>query len=52
LNLIVLVPCVEPKPEPVTVTVVPTAPDVTDRLVMLGAATTVNACRSWSHHQL
>ncbi len=38
LNLTVLVPCVEPKPEPVTVTEAPTAPDVIDRLVMLGAA--------------
>jgi hypothetical protein len=43
LNLIVLVPCVEPKFEPVTVTEVPTAPDVGEGAVMLGAATTVNA---------
>jgi hypothetical protein len=42
LNLIVLVPCVEPKFEPVTVTEVPTAPDVGEGEVMLGAATTVN----------
>jgi hypothetical protein len=43
LNLMVLVPCVEPKPVPVTVTEVPTAPEVGARFVMLGAATTVNA---------
>ena len=36
------VPCVEPKFAPVIVTDAPTAPDVGDRLVMLGAATTVN----------
>jgi hypothetical protein len=36
------VPCVEPKLVPVMVTAVPTAPEVTDSLVMLGAATTVN----------
>ncbi len=42
LNLTVLDPCVEPKFVPVTVTNAPTAPDVADRLVMLGAATTVN----------
>jgi hypothetical protein len=38
LNLIVLVPFVEPKFVPVTVTVAPTAPVVIDRLVMEGAA--------------
>ena len=42
LNLIVLAPCVEPKPVPVTVTDVPTAPVEGDKLVILGAATTVN----------
>jgi hypothetical protein len=41
LNLTVLDPCVEPKLVPVTVTAVPTAPEVGDRLVMLGADTTV-----------
>ncbi len=38
----VLVPWVEPKFVPVIVTDAPTAPDVGDRLVMLGADTTVN----------
>jgi hypothetical protein len=42
LNLTVLVPWVEPKPVPVIVTAAPTAPEVGDKLVMLGAATTVN----------
>src|SRR6202034_2087246 len=42
LNATVLVPCVEPKFVPVIVTDAPTAPDVGDTLVMLGAATTVN----------
>jgi len=37
LNLTVLVPCVDPKFSPVTVTDVPTAPDVGLRLKMLGA---------------
>src|SRR5438309_1555394 len=41
LNVTVPVPCELPKFEPVTVTVAPTAPDVTDKLVMLGAGTTV-----------
>src|ERR1700686_1829934 len=41
LKLPVLVPWVEPKFVPVTVTDTPTAPEVGDRLVMLGAATTV-----------
>jgi hypothetical protein len=39
----VTVPCVDPKFVPVIVTGVPTAPAVTDKLVMLGAGTTVNA---------
>jgi hypothetical protein len=42
LNATVLEPCVEPKFVPVIVTDAPTAPDVGDRLVMLGADTTVN----------
>ena len=42
LNCTVLEPWVEPKFVPVIVTDEPTAPDVGDRLVMLGAATTVN----------
>ena len=37
-----LVPCVDPKFAPVIVTEAPTARVVGDRLVMLGAATTVN----------
>ena len=41
LNFTVLVPCGEPKLAPVIVTDAPTTPDVGDRLVMLGAATTV-----------
>src|SRR5947209_6901292 len=41
LNLTVLDPCVDPKFEPAIVTDAATAPDVGDRLVMLGAATTV-----------
>src|SRR5580693_4411986 len=36
LNVTVLVPCVEPKFVPVTVTDTPTPPDVGDTLVMLG----------------
>jgi hypothetical protein len=43
LKVTVLVPCVEPKFTPVIVTDVPTAPNVGDKPVMLGAATTVNA---------
>jgi hypothetical protein len=42
LNFTVLVPCVDPKFVPVIVTGAPTSPDVGDKLVMLGAATTVN----------
>jgi hypothetical protein len=41
LNFTVLVPCVAPKFVPPTVTDVPTGPDVGDRLVIFGAATTV-----------
>jgi hypothetical protein len=41
LNLTVLLPCVEPKFDPAIVTAEPTAPDVGDRLVILGADTTV-----------
>jgi len=37
LNLTVLVPWVDPKFVPVIVTGVPTGPEVTERLVMLGA---------------
>jgi hypothetical protein len=42
LNFTVLVPCVVPKFVPVIVTGAPTAPVVGDKLVMVGAATTVN----------
>src|SRR5208282_5700516 len=42
LNFTVPVPWVEPKFVPVTVTAAPAAPEVGERLVMLGAATTVN----------
>jgi hypothetical protein len=41
LNFTVLVPCVVPKFAPVIVTDAPTAPVVGERLVMLGAGTTV-----------
>jgi len=41
LNVTVPVPCVELNPVPVIVTAVPTGPELTDRLVILGAATTV-----------
>jgi hypothetical protein len=41
LNLTVLLPWVDPKFVPVTVTGAPTAPEVGERLVMLGAETTV-----------
>lgn len=41
LNVTVPVPCELPKFDPVTVTAAPTAPVVIDRLVMLGAGTTV-----------
>ncbi len=41
LNFTVLVPWVEPKFVPVIVTAAPTAPEVGDKLVMLGSATTV-----------
>jgi hypothetical protein len=43
LKVTVLLPCVAPKFVPVIVTDVPTGPDVTDRLVMLGGTVTVNA---------
>jgi hypothetical protein len=42
LKVTVPVPCELPKFDPVTVTAVPTTPDVTDKVVMLGAAVTVN----------
>lgn len=41
LNASVPVPCGDPKFVPVIVTAVPTAPVLTDKLVMLGAGTTV-----------
>ena len=41
LNLTVLLPWVDPKLLPLTVTDMPTAPEVGDRLAMPGAATTV-----------
>ena len=41
LNVTVLVPCAAPKFVPVIVTEVPTTPEVTDKLLMLGAGTTV-----------
>ena len=41
LNLTVPLPCDDPKFVPVTVTAAPTAPVVIDRLVILGAGTTV-----------
>ena len=41
LNVTVLLPCEDPKFVPVIVTGAPTAPDVIDRLVMLGVGTTV-----------
>ena len=43
LNFIVLLPCVAPKLEPVTVTHVPTAPAVGLSMVILGVKSTVNA---------
>ena len=42
LNATVLLPWVAPKLVPVIVTAAPTAADVGDKLVMLGAVTTVN----------
>jgi hypothetical protein len=42
LNATVLVPCVDPKFVPAIVTEAPTAPEVGDKLVILGADTTVN----------
>jgi hypothetical protein len=44
LNLTVLVPCVVPKLVPVIVTEVPTAPDVGDKLLILGLAVPPLAC--------
>jgi hypothetical protein len=41
LNVTVLVPCVEPKFVPVSVTDVPTGPDVGDKFAMLGVSRTV-----------
>jgi hypothetical protein len=41
LNLTVLLPCVEPKPDPEIVTEAPTAPEVGVRLVIAGAAATL-----------
>jgi len=41
LNFTVLLPCVEPKLVPVIVTEEPTAPEVVDKLEMLGVARTV-----------
>jgi hypothetical protein len=43
LKFTVLLPCVEPKFVPVIVTVVPTAPEVGDRLLIVGVGRTVNA---------
>jgi hypothetical protein len=45
LNFTVLLPWVEPKLVPVIVTEAPTAPDVGERLVILGAATAVEDSR-------
>jgi hypothetical protein len=42
LNVIVLLPCVDPKLVPVIVTNVPAVPDVGDKLVMPGVCDTVN----------
>ena len=57
LNFTVLEPCVEPKFFPVIVTDAPTAPEVGERLVMLGAAandqveeTAANKTRSDNRH--
>lgn len=41
LNVTEPVPCEDPKFDPETVTAVPTGPEVTDRLAMLGAGATV-----------
>jgi hypothetical protein len=43
LKFTVRLPCVEPKFVPVIVTVVPTAPEVGDRLLIVGVGRTVNA---------
>jgi len=42
LNATVLVPWVEPKPEPAIVTDAPAVPELGDRLLMLGLGSTVN----------
>jgi hypothetical protein len=41
LKVTVLLPCVDPKFEPVMVTAVPTGPEAGDRLAMLGGGVTV-----------
>ena len=41
LNVIVLLPCGEPKPEPLTVTLVLIGPELGERVVMLGGGITV-----------
>ena len=43
LNVTVLIPWLAPKFVPVIVTEVPTAPEVGDKLLMLGGGITVNA---------
>src|SRR5437016_13675836 len=43
LNVTVLEPCVDPKFVPVIVTGVPTAPDVTDKFVILGVRRTAKS---------
>src|SRR5881394_2532376 len=42
LNATVLVPWVEPKPEPAIVSDAPAVPELGDRLLMLGLGSTVN----------
>jgi hypothetical protein len=44
LKVRVLVPWLEPKPVPAIVTEVPTAPDVGDKLAILGAGRIVKPC--------
>lgn len=46
LNVTVLVPCGDPNPLPVIVTVAPTAPEVGERLVMLGTAIAIVVVKS------
>jgi len=43
LNVTVLVPCVAPKPPPVMIIDVPAAPDVGERLIMLGTTVKLSA---------